>query len=138
MKHAPTIAFVFLSQFFIANTAISENNPRYEEAIDTNRWCNTSSSGWSKIGHKIELTQVTEGIGVYQGRGWTFLIPVNQISGELYRGRTLADSARYIGLVQKGTATDQAGFAMDVELYDVIDREAFLSADKSYGKDGCS
>lgn len=137
MKYPLITVFFLLSQFFIAAGAVSENGPSYKEAIDTHRWCSTSSSGWTKIGHKMELIQVMEGVGVYQGRGWTFLIPLNQISGEIYQGRTLADSARYIGLVKKGTVPNQSGFGMDVELYNVIDRNAFLAADESYGADGC-
>lgn len=137
MKYSLIAALIFFSQFFIASGAISENNPKYKEAIDTHRWCSTSSSGWTKIGHKMELTQLMEGLGIYQGEGWTFLIPVDQLSGELYQGRTLADSARYIGLVKKGTLPDRSGFGVDIELYDVIDRDAFLSAGESYGADGC-
>lgn len=105
----------------------------YEVAAETETWCWKYPDSWGRYAAVIRLTQLLDDYALYSGRGYKIMLPRAQIDGELFPGKSLAASAKYIGYVQDVSLQDQRGFEVVYGLWDVIGKEDFKKSPKKKG-----
>ena len=110
----------------------------YDVAIDTHRWCWKFGNGGGRYGPFINIVQLVGDNAIFMGKGYRLIINKKQLNGEIYRGKDLEDSAKYIGKVKDVSLESLDGFSQNFEYYEVITEKDFYAAKLSLGANGCN
>lgn len=131
---------LLITLFFLTSCTESDNETSrnsYEHAIDLSGWCFHYPGLSGKYAYQMKLTQIFEGYAVFMSEKFTFLIPRDHFSFDLRHGRSLGNSAKYVGYVKKLHLKDDRGFDMTAFLYHVISAEEFRNTNEKLGTGKC-
>jgi hypothetical protein len=123
-------------KYYVVDQKETKHQKEYDLAIDTYRWCWKIGSSGGKYAPFIELVQIVDDKAIFKGKGYQFILNKNQINGNIYKGKNLEDSAKYLGKVKDIYLNGTDGFPQKFEYFEVITKREFQSAKQSLG--GCN
>jgi hypothetical protein len=125
-------------EYFVVSNKETKPSKEYDIAVDTYNWCWKMPNSGGKYAASIRIIQLIGDDAIFKGKGYQLMMNKNQINGDIYKGKSLEDSAKYLGKVNDIYLNGTDGFPQKFEYFEVITKREFKAAKQSLGSTGCN